>query len=78
MSTNRHVPIIYGVISIAAALFVILYFTGWWKFIAAAFLLMFGWPSLKTGLFASDKEVRELTGSAPMSEDTARKFEDRI
>lgn len=78
MPGNRHVPIILGVVSIAGALFFILYFSGWWKFIPATLLLMFGWPSLKTGLFASNEEITELTGDAPMSEETERKFKDRI
>ena len=78
MPTNRHVPIILGLASIAAALFFIFYFTGWWKFIPATLFLAFGWPSLKSGLFASNQEIRELTGDAPISEDTERKFKDRI
>lgn len=78
MASNRHVPIILGVLSIASALFFIFYFSGWWKFIPAALLFMFGWPSLKTGLFASSQEIAELTGEAPVSEETERKFKDRI
>jgi len=39
---------------------------------------MFGWLSLKTAFFASDKEIKELTGIGPMSEETRKKLEDRI
>lgn len=39
---------------------------------------MFGWASLKTTFSASDKEIEELTGTGPMSEETRKKFEDRI
>lgn len=31
---------------------------------------------MKTGLFASDKEIGELTGSGLVSEDTEKKFQD--
>jgi uncharacterized membrane protein len=53
-------------------------FSGWWKYILGVFLLMFGWASVKTALFASDQEVSELTGSELMSEETRKKFEGRI
>ena len=78
MKSNRHVPIIYGVLSLTGALFFIFYFSGWWKYLPAALLLMFGWGSLKTGMSASDQQIHELTGDAPMSEDTERKFKDRL
>ena len=78
MSGNRHVPLIMGVASIGIAIWLILGFSGWWKFIPATLLLMFGWPSLKTTFFASDNESADLTGAGPMSEETRKKFEDRI
>lgn len=78
MSNNRHVPLIMGILLIALAIWLILGFSGWWRFIPATLLLMFGWPSLKTALFASDKEIEELTNTDPMSEKTHKKFKDRI
>ena len=42
------------------------------------FLIMFGWVSLKTGLFASEKEIIELTEPGPVSEDTQKHFQDRL
>ena len=78
MSNNRHVPLITGVITLGLAAWVILGFSGWWRYIPGTLLLAFGWVSLKTGLFASKQELRELTGTGPMSEETRRKLEDRL
>ena len=41
-------------------------------------LLMFGWVILKTAIFASDLEIKELTSLEPASEETMQKFKDRI
>jgi len=76
--SNRHVPTITGIVALSAAAWFLLYFSGWWRFIPGTLLLAFGWVSLKTGLFASQKELDELTGTGPVSEDTRRKFEDRV
>jgi hypothetical protein len=76
--TNRHVPLIIGGICIAAAFWLVLAFTGWWRYVLGTVLLMIGWPSLKTGLFASSQEIDELTGTKPLSDDTAQKFKDRV
>jgi hypothetical protein len=78
MSNNRYVPIIIGISSIGIAVFFIFGFSGWWRYIPATLLLMFGWPTLKTGFFASNKEINELTGPAPVSEETKDKFKDRM
>ena len=78
MKSNRHVPLIIGLFSIGIALWLIIYFSGWWKFIPAVLLLAFGWPSIKTAISASDKEIRELTGEDPVSEETQKKFRDRV
>jgi len=89
--SNRHVPIIYGIGGLLGAIFMFLLSIfiyvqpgGWWTYtyiatyIAVVFLLMYGWVSLKTGLFASRKEIKELTGTGPVSEETKKKFKDRI
>lgn len=78
MSGNRHVPLIWGVVCIGIAIWLILWFSGWWRYIPAILLFMFGWPSLKTAFFASDKEIKELTGTGPMSDETSKKCKDRI
>lgn len=78
MSGNRHVQLIMGFVSVGIAIWFVLGFSGWWRYIPATLLLMFGWPSLKTAIFASDKEIEELTGTGPISEETRKKFEDRI
>ncbi len=78
MSTNRHVPFITGIVAIGLAVWFVLGFSGWWRYIPGTLLLAFGWVSLKTALFASKKELEELTGTGPMSEETRRKFEDRL
>jgi len=75
---NRHAPLIMGAVSVATALFIIFYFSGWWKYFVGSILLAFGWISLKTGLFATNKEIEELTTSIPLSEETKRKFDNRL
>lgn len=74
MRSNRHVPIITGLVSLAAAAFFLFYFVGWWRYIPSTLLLAYGWVSLKTGFSASDREIQELTGQRPMSEETSRKL----
>jgi hypothetical protein len=49
-----------------------------WLSVPAAFLLWFGWVSLKTGVVASDEEIAELTGERTISEASARRFRDRL
>ena len=78
MSNNRHVPLIMGVLALALAAWLVLGFSGWWRYIPGTLLLAFGWMSLKTALFASNQELKELTGTGPMSEETRKKFEDRL
>ena len=79
MTTNRHVPIITGVVAIAIGLAIGLADFGWWKYVVGAVFLWFGWAALKTGFSASDQEIEELTNSdIPMSEDTTRRFKDRL
>ncbi|GMT47134.1 MAG: hypothetical protein IEMM0007_0700 [bacterium] len=76
--TGRHVPIIWGLIYLAAAIFIFAKFTGWWTYIVGGLLFMLAWVSLKTGIFASNKEIKELTDDGPVSEETKKKFQDRI
>ncbi len=78
MSSNRHVPIILGAIALFLAPYLIFAFSGWWKYIVGTFLFIFGYASLKTALFASDQEIKELTGTRPASEETITKLKDRI
>ena len=78
MSSNRHVPAITGIVALALAAWFLFGFSGWWRYIPSTLLLAFGWVSIKTALFASSKELRELTTSEPMSEETRRKLEDRL
>ena len=78
MSTNRHVPLITGIVAIGLAAWLLLSFSGWWRYILGTLLLAFGWVSLKTALFASMQELEELTATGPMSEETRRKLQDRL
>jgi hypothetical protein len=79
MKSNRHVPLIIGLLCIALALWLVLSFSGWWVTSSLAVLpLWFGWASLKTAFRATDREVDELTGVSPMSDDTAQRFKDRL
>jgi hypothetical protein len=75
---NRYVPVVFGAGCVGLALFVLYQFSGLWRYIVAGFLLVSAWASIKTGLFASDREIRELTESGPVSEDTKKKFQDRL
>lgn len=75
---HRYVPIIFGLVFIAAGVFLAIGVGKWWSILLGALCLMFGWPSLKTGLFASPKEIAEMTNGGPASEETDRKFRDRL
>ena len=78
MSSNRHVPLITGIVALGLAAWFVLGFSGWWRYVLGTVLLAFGWVSLKTALFASDHELKELTGTGPMSEETRKRFQDRL
>ena len=78
MASNRHVPLIVGAVAIGVAAWLLLGYSGWWRYIPGTLLLAFGWVALKTALFASPKEIDELTGSGPVSEETRRKLQDRL
>jgi hypothetical protein len=75
---KRYVPLMSGTICVIVALFISYKFTGLWTYIVIGLLLLLGWGSIKTGLFASNKEIRELTEPAAVSEDTKKKFQDRL
>ncbi len=76
--SKRYVPIIWGIVCLIAAFFIFVKFSGWWTYIVGAILLMMAWVSLKTGLFASQKDIKELTEPGPVSEETKKKFQDRL
>ena len=76
--SNRHVPIIWGILSLIAAILIVVKFNGWWTYIVGGILLMMAWGSLKTGFFASEKAITELTEPGPVSEDTKKQFQDRL
>ena len=79
MKSNRHVPLIMGLLCLGLALWLVLGFSGWWVTSSLAVLpLWFGWASLKTAFRTTDREIEELTGVQPMSEDTGRRFKDRL
>jgi len=78
VSSNRHVPLITGIVALGLAAWLMLGFSGWWRYIPGTLLLAFGWVSLKTALFASNQELKELTGADPMSDETRKKLEDRL
>lgn len=81
MRSNRHVPLIVGLAALAIAIYLAIWVGGLWGILGAALLAAFGIPSIKTALFASDREVRELTDpnlDRRPSEETIRKFTDRM
>ena len=78
MRSNRHVPYILGFLTIGLSLWLTFSFTSWWRFIPSTLLFMFGWASLKTAIFASHLEIKELTSLEPASEETMQKLKDRL
>ena len=76
--SRRNVPVIFGVLCLIGAAFFVFLLPSLWTIIAGGFLLLLGLMSIKTGLFASDKEIREFTEPGPVSEDTKKKFKDRL
>jgi hypothetical protein len=78
VKSKSYVPLIFGALSLILGLFILYEFSGLWTYIVAGFLLVLAWGSIKTGFFASDKEIRELTEPGPVSADTKKKFQDRL
>ena len=78
MASNRHIPLITGIVAIGLVAWLFLGFSGWWRYIPGTLLLAFGWVSINTAVFASQKELDELTGQSLVSEETKRKFQDRL
>jgi uncharacterized membrane protein len=76
--TKRFVPAIAGSIALVAAVAILFAFHGWWRYLLVVPLLAFGWMSVKTALFASDDDIRELTGSTPLSKGAKDRFMDRL
>ena len=75
---RRIVPAIWGILTLAAAGYVLTRHWGLWKYIPSIALLAFGWVSVKTAIQASDQEIDELTGQAPISEATRKNVADRL
>lgn len=81
MRSRRYVPLIMGLVSIAIAAYLAISIGGFFGIVGATLFVAFGFPALKTALFASDKEVHELTNpdmNEPISEETEKKFEKRL
>lgn len=76
--TNRHVPLIFGIVAIGGAVALAVSGFGWWKYLIGTLLLASGWASLKTAWSATDQEIEELTTNTPASEETKKRFMDRI
>jgi hypothetical protein len=77
----RHVPFTLGIIAIGLAVYLAVWVGGVLGITGATLLFAFGIPSLKTALFASDREIGELTNpdlSQKPSADTVNKFKDRV
>jgi hypothetical protein len=75
---NRHVPFLSGLAALGLAVWITLSFTGWWRYIVGTLLLAFGWVSLKTAIFATDREIHELTTPGPVSKKTEERLKDRF
>lgn len=72
--SNRHVPIIMGIIGLTFAFCIIIKFNGWWPYTVGGILAMFGCGLIKTGIFASEKEIIELTEPGPKWNGTKERF----
>src|SRR5205823_2234154 len=77
MPIARYVPLIWGLLFVGIAIGLVIWVSGWWRYIPSAILLWLGWQSAKTTLFASDNEIKELTSKGPLSDETMRKFRER-
>jgi hypothetical protein len=74
---NRNVPLVWGVIGIGGGVFLAIS-GGVIGIIIASFLIIFGWVSLKSAVFGKDKEIEELTGQRPVSNETKNDFASRM
>jgi hypothetical protein len=72
--SNRHVPLIMGILQVSFSFFLVFSFSGWWKYIPASFILYTGIVSLKAALFASDKLIEEFTTPVQVSEESDDEF----
>ena len=70
--SNRYVPLISGVVAMGLAAWVAFSFDAWWKYLVGGLLLFIGWQFLRIGLFATHKQIHELTTPGPVSRDTER------
>ena len=81
MKPKRYVPLILGIASLSLAFWLLWPPMSWWSFLLSLFPLAFGWASVKTAIFASDREIVELTDpdlSVSPSKETLRRFQDRL
>ena len=77
MST-RHVPFITGVACLAIAAFLLFSIHRTWTYFVGLLLILFGIGSIRTAISATDDEIRQLTTSDPMSDETERKLRERF
>lgn len=76
--TNRHVPVIYGVVFLGIGAALILGVGSWWAWIIGMPIGIFGWMSLKLGFSASDDEVAAMTSMDPMSKKVKERIQDHL
>jgi hypothetical protein len=61
---SRLISTTTAIVSLAIAVFFIVYFESLWRWVIASPLLVFvTWPSIKIGLFSSQKNVDKMTGT---------------
>ncbi len=76
--TNRHVPIIYGVVCFGIGLTLTVGINSWWAWLIGMPIGVFGLMSLKLGFSASDDEVAAMTRFEPMSKAMKHRILDRL
>ncbi len=76
--TNRHVPIITGVVGLGIGAGLVFGLGSWWAWLLGVPIAIFGWMSLNMGLSATDDEVAAMTSMEPMSAELKSRVQDRI
>jgi hypothetical protein len=76
--SKRHVPFITGAVCLAIAAFLLFRVHSKWTYFVGPLLILYGIGSLRTAVSATDEEIRQLTTSEPMSDQTERKLRDRL
>lgn len=76
--TNRHVPIITGIVSFTIGAALVFGFGSWWAWLIGLPFVIFGSASLKMGFTAPDDEIAAMTSFSPLSKQMDERITKRI